>query len=175
MKRILYGKDIFDAAFSHVKNILLEKRTTQESVKLHQEISKLSDKNPEKSTETRERTETALPESAPLEVREGLEERFPFILASVCAELGTLDKEYRRSEGEGEQEEYSEFFIGLDDVFPLCDKFSFPCAMYVCSMFMIDSDSEVSDKFFERYSDAVSEISSKIAWDLSTTTQKYPN
>lgn len=168
MKRVLYGKDIFDAAFSYVKNILLEKRTLLETVNMEYEPTTAYD------SKTVEKTEKVVPEEAPLEIREELEERFPFILASVCAELGTLDKEYRRSTGQGEQEGYSEFFIGIDDLFPLCEKFSFPCAMYVSSMFLIDSDSEASDRFFERYSDAVSEISSKIAWESAQTLQKYP-
>ena len=156
MKRVLYGKDIFDVAFSHVKSIFLEKRSTTES-----------------EGETGEKTEKIVPDDALLEIREELEERFPFILASACADLGTLDKEYRRSTGDEGQGEYSEFFIGLDDLFPLSEKFSFPCAMYTCSMFLIDCDGDKSDAFFERYSDAVSEISSKIAWETGQIAQKY--
>ena len=167
MNRILYGKDIFDTAFSYVKDILLEKRATIENVSVRHDETIYD-------SETRESVEKTIPESASLEIREELEERFPFILASVCAELQTLDAEYRRSKGKKEQDEYSEFFISLDDLFPLCDKFSFPCAMYACSMFLIDCDSDASDRFFEKYSDAVSEISSKISFELKQTVEKYP-
>ena len=64
-------------AFSHVKSIFLEKRSTTES-----------------EGETGEKTEKIVPDDALLEIREELDERFPFILASACADIGTLDKEY---------------------------------------------------------------------------------
>ena len=167
MNRILYGKDIFDTAFSYSKNILLEKRATLESVSVRHDETTMD-------SETRETVKKTIPDGALLEIRTELEERFPFILASVCAELGEMDAEYRRGAGEEEQGKYSEFFIGLDDLFPLCEKFSFPCAMYTASMFLIDHDSDASDRFFEKYSDAVSDISSKIPFENKRIIEKYP-
>ena len=128
-----------------------------------------------RSNETvRESTETAVEDGAELKIRSELEERFPFILASACCELERLDAEYRRSCGAPAQEEFSAFFIGLDDPFPLSDCFAFPCAMYTCSMFLIDSDSDRSDDFFARYSDQISAISAKIPFVSEKTVEKYP-
>ena len=122
----------------------------------------------------RESVETTLDEGAELAVRGELEERFPFILAAACCDLETLDAEYRRAKGLDSQEEFSSFFIGLDDPFPLSDAFAFPCAMYTCSMFLIDSDEDSSDAFFEKYSDHVSAISARLPFTSHSTVEKYP-
>ena len=196
MNRILYGKDIFDIAYSYVKNLFLKQRTKSVSVvsKTTKETydetlkdsleetaepitseSESSKDTVREGTETvKESVETTLDDGAELEVRNELEERFPFILASVCGDLERLDVEYRRASDMDGQSEFSAFFIGLDDVFPLCERFCFPCAMYVCSMFLIDSDSDRSDEFFAKYSESVSEISAEIPFELKRTVEKYP-
>lgn len=196
MSRILYGKDIFDIAYSYVKNLFLKQHTKSVSVvsKSTKETydEKLTDSLEEtaepitsesesskdtvrEGTETvRESVESTLDDGVEVEVKSELEERFPFILASVCCDLERLDVEYRRSRDMDEQGEFSAFFIGLDDAFPLCERFIFPCAMYACSMFLIDSDGDRSDEFFAKYSESVSEISAKIPFELKETVEKYP-
>lgn len=122
----------------------------------------------------RESVEKTLAEDAEIKIRGELEERFPYILASVCNELEVLDGEYRRARGLEAGEAVNEFFIGLDDPFPLSDCFAFPCAMYTSSMFLIDFDGDKSDEFFAKYCDRVSAIRANIPFSSAPTAEKYP-
>lgn len=196
MSAAIYGQDIFDTAYSYVRELLLSKRTKSSALaekttsEHYYETSEEAGSKTEepittsiegsKDTVTRlvettvETTESTLEEGVEATLTQELNERFPFILAAVCGDLSRLDEAYRGMRGDDPQEEFSEFFIDLGDLFPLSERFCFPCAMYVSSMFLIDSDAEASDRFFARYSDSVSEISKQIPFESSGTIERYP-
>ena len=194
--KIIYGRDIFNTAYSYVKDLLLQKRTkssslsetktdeyyyedTENSVVKKSDPTTTTDEGAKDSTKrkvesTVESVEKTLEEGAETALKDELEDRFPFILAAVCSDLAKLDAAYRAYRGEDEQEEFSEFSISLISTFPLSERFCFPCTMYVCSMFLIDSYPEASDRFFAKYSDLVSEISNQIPFENGGIIEKYP-
>jgi DNA-binding Lrp family transcriptional regulator len=124
--------------------------------------------------EVRERVERMDESEVADKIRADIEEKLPFALASVCANLATLDKEYRREKGYEDQTEFSEFVIETSDDFPLSDRFAFPCIMYVSSMVLIDIDEKKSDEFYDKYASSVSRISLEIPFLSGSTVEKYP-
>jgi hypothetical protein len=107
-------------------------------------------------------------------IGEDLEEKFPYVLAAACSNLAAIDREYRKMKGLDEQEKFCEFILETSDAFPLCDRFVYPCIMYVSSMVLIDVNEEKSDDFYEKYASLVSQIVSELPCELTSVVEKYP-
>lgn len=122
-------------------------------------------------TETVERFEESKVAS---KIGEDLEEKFPFVLAAACSNLATIDKVYRKMKGLDEQPQFCEAMLETSDVFPLCDRFIYPCIMYVSSMVLIDINEKKSDDFYEKYASLVSGIASELPCELTSVIEKYP-
>ena len=89
---------------------------------------------------------------------EDYEERAPYLLASVAYQTLPLDKKIRKAESLGQPESFSPVFLALDLDFPLCDHLTFPAALYVASLLVIDEDPDLSDTLYEKYCDTVSSL-----------------
>ena len=187
-------RDIFDAVYYNVKNIILSKdgvtkiksktlsesanedgvRNTTTSGEPVGEARTESLESSASSTETvREYVEKGDNNARVLEIRSELEEKFPFALGAVCSNLATLDIAYRKVHGYDEQGEFSHYFIDLLDEFPLCERFVHACIMFVSSMVIIDIDDKKSDDFYDKYASAVSTIQGEIPFESVLTVEKY--
>jgi len=58
-------------------------------------------------------------------------ERCPYLMAAFCSEVGALDLLWREKSGEEAQSSFSAVAIGMDEVFPLSERFISAAASYV--------------------------------------------
>ena len=91
-------------------------------------------------------------------------ERAPYILATAVSELRMLDSYYRKAFDLGEQELSTEheLCLPLSEKFPLCGRFVGAVSAYLASILLIDEDSELSDKLYDRFCVAVTAITEEI-------------
>ena len=97
---------------------------------------------------------------------EDYEEHAPYLLASFCSLASDLDKKLREIDNLETASAFSHVFLSLDSVFPLCDRFVPLATMYLGAMLVIDDDPDLSDSIYEKYCDAISDISATIAAEL---------
>lgn len=91
------------------------------------------------------------------------EERAPYLIATFCSMTKDIDKGIRLIEGLEAGVKFSPVYLSLSDDFPLCDSLV-PCAsLYVAAMLVIDEDPELSDSIYEKYCDAISDLSAYVA------------
>ena len=107
------------------------------------------------------------------QIRLDLDEKFPYIIASFCSNSSNLDKAYRKYMGLEEQNEFSAYMIEQSEVFPLSERFVYPCIMYVSSMALIDIDEKMSDMFYGKYTTLLSSITREIPFECLKTVEKY--
>ena len=188
-------RDILDAIYVHLKDIYISHfYSTKVKSKTFTDNSQVKDNytmtaNTDPETETRSNTkQTSIDRSETvketveridedeikLEMRRAFEIKLPYALASVCSDLARLDREYRYLKGYEEQAAFSEYLLDVGDDFPLCDRFVFPCVMFVCSMALIDIDEKKSDDFYDKYASAVAGIVTEIPFKNSSMIEKYP-
>ena len=188
-------KDIFQAVYVNVRGSYInsfytskvKSRSTSEERSEDEDLQKTLTDEPkseknfntkevlDNSSETvKESIERLAEEDVVADIRLDLEGKFPFALGAVCNNLATIDKLYREHKGHDEQEEFSEYFIDIEDMFPLSEVFVYPCIMFVSSMALIDVDEERSDDFYDKYASSVSAIVSQIPYKTSKMVEKYP-
>ena len=112
-------------------------------------------------------------ESAEDQENEDYEERAPYIMATFCSQLRGTDSAIRRLTGENETKSFSPVYVQLDSEFPLLDAFVAPAMLYLAAMLVIDYDTELYDRFFSRYCDAVSKICDTTVGVCEKTADKY--
>lgn len=122
----------------------------------------------------KEITERKSEEEVIIDIRMELEEKFPYALAAVCSNLAKLDRLYRAEHECEPQAEFCEFYLDIPDEFPLCERFFYPCSMFVSSMVLIDVDEKKSDEFYEKYASVVSKIADELSFKSGSTVEKYP-
>lgn len=83
-------------------------------------------------------------------------ERTPYIAATFCCEAAAIDRDYRESHKIGEQKNFSQIYLGLEDDFPLCSRFTSAAAYYIAAMLVLEENELLSDSFFEKYCDSLS-------------------
>ena len=85
--------------------------------------------------------------------------RAPYLLAAFVTQYAKLDGDYRKVNGmEKKVIPTDAATIEVDDEFPLCDVFA-PAAIYhLAAGLVIDENEEMSDKFFDRYINAILEV-----------------
>lgn len=101
------------------------------------------------------------------------EERAPYLVANFCCEASRADSAYRKANSLTASKKVSSVFIDLDSDFPCCDRFTTAAVMYLAAMLIIDETPELSDKFFDRYSDAMSEICMEIPATIERISDRY--
>lgn len=188
-------RDIFNGVYSNVKNSYIEKwysstvksKTSNKGINEDENLTMSKTDSPigEKNVNDREVTETfsetvsegterKSESEVASKIRADIDEKFPFIIASACSNLATLDKRYRQIKGYDEQESFSEFVLEMTERFPLSDRFVYPCVMYISSMLLIDIDEKKSDMFYKKYVDTVKSITEEIPFESENVVEKYP-
>jgi len=107
------------------------------------------------------------------ESNEDYEERAPYLLAAFCSEVREMDREYRKAHGLCVQTDFNDVYMALDRDFPACHRFSAPACLYLAAMLIIDEDGALSDKFYEKYCDAISSVYSEIPAELDSIRNIY--
>ena len=188
-------RDIFNAVYTNVRESYIQALysvktktkalTSSVTTETTSNVTKNSELNTQNTTEDRENsnnTNETVTEKIERDqgseivakIRSDIEEKFPFVLASACSNLATIDRAYRKMKGYEEQPEFSEFILETTDEFPLSDRFAFPCIMYVSSMVLIDINEKKSDDFYEKYASSVTQIVSELPCESSAIVEKYP-
>lgn len=104
-----------------------------------------------------------------------LAERAPYIGAALCTEAAALDRAYRQAFGMEEAPDFSGLYLDLDSEFPLADRFAPAAAYYMAAMLILDEDSELYEKLFDRWCDALAAISAEIPFVKGSTADVYPD
>lgn len=104
---------------------------------------------------------------------EELADRSPYILAAMCSEASSLDRRYRIAHGLPEQAGFSRTYIGLDEPFPLCDRFVSTAVFYLASLLILDENEVLSDGFYEKYCDSLSSITTEIPYTVESASDVY--
>jgi hypothetical protein len=86
------------------------------------------------------------------------EDRAGYILATFCTECSGLDNRYRVQNGEGPKSPFAKLYLELDSTFPLSNVLLPAAQFYLAAMLVIDENEELSDRYFAKYTDAVSSI-----------------
>lgn len=168
MSNTIYGKDILDAVYELVGRVFEKQYSTGSA-------STASAAASDESTGTAGDESGHIPNMSAVKERviTEFEERLPFLIAACCSELSLLDLAYRKAFGEEKQHYFSGLYIGIDDVFPLSERFVSPVTLYCASMILTDVDSEMSDTLFDKYADSVSSISASVPFNSESITEKY--
>lgn len=188
-------RDIFNAVYTYVRSSYIsnlfsskvKSTTSNESIDESEDLTMTKTSEPASETNVNSRevvgTNTEIVKESVErmdentvadKIRIDLEEKFPFALASVCSNLATIDREYRKFKNEGEQPKFSEYLIEVTDDFPLADRFVFPAIMYISSMVLIDIDEKRSDDYYDKYASSVTQIVSEIPFENGKMAEKYP-
>ena len=89
---------------------------------------------------------------------EDYEDRAGYLLATFCAQAAPADLLFRTERGMETPVLTLSGCVELDETFPLCDPFVPPAEYFLASMLAIDENEELSDRLFERYTDAMASI-----------------
>ncbi|MBQ7380607.1 MAG: hypothetical protein IJW69_00830 [Clostridia bacterium] len=91
-------------------------------------------------------------------------ERAPYILANAVSDLRMLDSYYRRAFSLGEQalNVEHELCLPLSEPFPLSDRFVGAVSAYLASILLIDEDSALSDKLYDKFCLGITAITQEI-------------
>lgn len=101
------------------------------------------------------------------------EERAPYLMANFCCESSRTDAAYRKAHSLASPKKVSSVFVELDADFPCCERFTTAAIMYLAAMLIVDENPDLSDKFFDRYSDAMSEICMEIPAVIERISDRY--
>jgi hypothetical protein len=101
------------------------------------------------------------------------EERAPYLIAAFCTEAKDADSALRKALDEPMGAEFNAVFVPLEDDFPLLDRFSSAAALYLAAMLIIDDFPELSDKIYDKYSDAMSSICSSVPAVCESIQNRY--
>jgi hypothetical protein len=101
-------------------------------------------------------------------------ERAPYIVAALVSEAAQLDKCYRETFGLPEQPSYDSLEISLQSEFPLCDRFVSPAVNYIAALLILDDNTDLYERLFEKWSNALYAISAEIPAKLHTIVNRYP-
>ena len=112
-------------------------------------------------------------ENADAEENFDYEERTPYLLAAFCSEAASTDAAYRAYKKLGSTPTTDSVSIPLDAEFPFAERFVHAASLYVAAMLIIDENSELSDKLFDKYCDAMATIESEIPLRIEKIVNAY--
>ena len=191
----MYCRDILDGVWTHVRDIYVhhfyttkvKTGTSNENESVDEELKMTGYDDPKSETNINIRESTGVTtetvketierehdDQTLMDIRYELEQKLPYALATVCCDLAELDRMYRKKKTLDLQASFSEYLLDIGDDFPLCDRFFFPCVMFVASMALIDIDDEKSDDFYDKYATSVSQIASELPFECASTVERYP-
>ena len=101
------------------------------------------------------------------------QERAPYIIAAFCSDTSEIDAAFRKHLGLPVVSNFEKIFLDLNEDFPLLEKFAAVAAKYLAAMLVIDEDSELSDRLFAMYCDAISLIKNELPMALEKIADKY--
>ena len=104
---------------------------------------------------------------------EDYEERAPYLIATFCNEITEIDNAVRKALGIEKKSEFDRVWLDLEEEFPMLDRFVSVAAKYLAAMLVIDEDTDLSDKLYEMYCDAISAIRSQIPCIIEKTANRY--
>ena len=105
---------------------------------------------------------------------EDYEERAPYIIAAFCTDVRETDEAWREAtEGDDSDTPWSSVRIGLDANFPLSDRFAPSAAYYLAAILVLESNEALSDRLYDKCSDAVSRIRDGIPCETVPIINKY--
>lgn len=94
-------------------------------------------------------------------------------LAAFCCENSGIDSLYRTHRGLAPAGEFDSVAIGLDETFPLCERFVPAAATYLSAMLVLDENEELSDKLYDRYCDMMATLCATIPGASEAITDIY--
>ena len=112
-------------------------------------------------------------ERADAEENDDYEERAPYLLAAFCSETSMTDTAYREFKNLGETPKTDSVRLPLDSEFPFAERFVHPASLYLAAMLIIDENTELSDKLFDKYCVAMATIESEIPLKIEKITDIY--
>jgi hypothetical protein len=112
-------------------------------------------------------------ENGDLEGNEDYEERAPYLISAFCTEAKEADTALRESMKMSPSKEIDCVRIPLESEFPLAEKFVNAAVSYLAAMLIIDENTELSDKIYDRYCDIMATIQSQIPARIEKIVQKY--
>lgn len=101
------------------------------------------------------------------------EESAPYIIAAFCCDAAESDRKYRRAYGLSAPQKVNDVYLSLDAEFPCCERFNTAAVMYVAAMLIIDDNTELSDNFFDKYSDTMSDICFELPAAVERVSNRY--
>lgn len=116
-----------------------------------------------------------LGESTEGDGNEDFEERASYLLASFCVEMTELNKALLPC-AEADDEERMDFdgtWLSLEAEFPLVSRLTAPACLYLASMLVIDENSALSDRLYDRYCDSIATICSSIPASIESIADRY--
>lgn len=103
------------------------------------------------------------------------EERAGYLLAAFCNECASIEKRYCEANDLTRAGFSPQSVIALDDRFPLQDAFVPAAIYYLSAMLVIDENEDLSDRFFELYTDSISTIQAGIPCVKHRIVNEYSN
>lgn len=100
-------------------------------------------------------------------------ERAPYLVAAFCTEAQDTDEALRVATGAAEAPQFNAVYISLEDDFPLLKRFTSAAAYYLAAMLVIDEDEQLSDRLYDKYSDAMSTIRQSIPAQCESINDSY--
>ena len=101
------------------------------------------------------------------------QERAPYLIAAFYDENRDIDKAYRCANSLPKAPEVNAVCVELGEDFPCAPRFSSACCIYVAAMLVLDENSELSDKLYDKYSDMMATISSGIPSFVENISDRY--
>ena len=90
------------------------------------------------------------------------EARAPYLIAAFCSETEEVDTAYRKANKLGSAEKVNDVYLALDSNFPRASRFASAACIYLASMLVIDTDPELSERLYEKFSDMLATICASI-------------
>ena len=100
------------------------------------------------------------------------EERAGYLLSAFATEILEVNRIFSESVND-EAIRAVPLYMALDEAFPMHDRFAAAAGMYLAAMLVLSEDSELSDKLFSRYCDAMSSAVSEIPMVSGKTVDRY--
>ena len=101
------------------------------------------------------------------------EDRVGYILATFLGQCIPADRQYRMAHQMSVSSLGVLAQVDLDADFGLSDVFVTPAEYYVAAMLVIDENEELSDRFFELYTDALSLLLSTLPCSTESISDRY--
>ena len=100
--------------------------------------------------------------------------RAQFLLATFITQYAPLDGVYRETHGLEPQEIQTDIAaVDPENVFPLCEVFVPAAIQYLASALVVDENEEMSDKFFDRYINAILEVRKNLPSQAEPIVDRY--